>query len=504
MIRGASRLRERGFKMLTVRCVLCLAAAVSVMPNAMGQAAGGEGLAPGDVVYVNVWRHPDLSLTDQVSPNGTVTMPYVGPVRVAGYPEREAAAIISEALKAILKNPRVSVTHSASGESVTTLEPTRGRNMQTRIVELHNSNAETVFNALSGMASSGGSVSFDPDTNVIILTDEPATLENMISVVEQLDNLRTQVTQVHIEAKLAEVEAGAIKEIGVRWFAQGDHLGGGYIPNGRQSAATNSVRNNASPTYNEQLDSLNSGSRSSIGRRFLNENAFDRRLQVPVQIAAPGQMFLGYLNQGIDLGVMLDALMADNKAEMLAAPYIRTVNHKPAEIRMTQEYPFTELGTAGLSTVANVRFIDIGIILKVTPHVRMDPDGAPYVQMQLEPEVSSATGLANGVPIRSVRSSSSTANVRDGQTLVIGGIVQNDIRNVVQKVPGLGNIPLLGSLFRHKETAKDARELMIFVTPSVYDKPEGATWERTLDITEVSTQADLLTSLEARADARKE
>lgn len=490
-------------RIFLVAFTLCL---VGMPPRAHAQPVASDTLAPGDLIYVEVWRHPDLSLTDQVSPNGTVTMPYIGPVHVAGYGAEEAATVISNALTAILKSPRVTVNKNGSRDVVSAMEAPRGRDMQTRIVELTNSSAESVFNALSGMSTAGGSVNFDPDTNVLVITDEPATLQNMIAVVEQLDNLRTQVTQVHIETKLAEVEAGAIKEIGVRWFVQGDNLGGGYIPNSRQDAAVNSARNNTSPVYNEQLDDVGNGSsaRNSVGRRFIDENMFDRRLQVPVQLAAPGQMFLGYLNKGIDLGVMLDALMADNKAEMLAAPYIRTVNHKPAEIRMTQEFPFTEIGTAGLSTVANVRFIDIGIILKVTPHVRVDPDGTRYVQMLLEPEVSTASGLANGVPIRSVRSSSSTANVRDGQTLVIGGIVQSDIRDVIQKVPGLGDVPLLGQLFRHKEKSEGARELMIFVTPSVYEQPESATWQRTLDINEVATQSDLLTSLEARAEARKE
>ena len=445
-----------------------------------GAAAGAKEsvLTPGDLVFVNVHRHPDLSTTTQVDDAGNIAIPLIGKVSVDGLTEAQATTRVTEALSVLLKNPRVMLSR---GSKMMT-GGDRAPGMQTQLVQLQNSDAEVVYEALAGMVSSGGNIGVDRDTNSLIITDEPAVIQNIMSVVSQLDQLKTQITQVHIESKIAEVEAGALKELGVRWFAQGDHAGGGYAPTPRQDARIGAARGYNDASYNERFDTGNNRNNSGIGRRFIDEANFDRRLQVPIQVGAPGQMFLGYLNSGIDLGVMMDALVADNQAELLATPYIRTVNHKTAVIKMTEEFPYPEVGSVGLGTITNVRFLDIGIEMEVTPHVRHDPDGQTYIQMEVAPEVSFATGVANGVPIRYVRSSESVANVRDGQTLAIGGIMQTDTRDVVQQVPGLGSIPVVGALFKHKEKSTARRELMIFVTPRVYERPEDITVETMLQL----------------------
>jgi len=444
-------------------------------------AAVAEPLTPGDLVTVKVYRHGDLSSSTQLDGNGNIELPYIGNVNVAGLTEAEATARVEQGLRSILKNPRVKV--SRAGGAITPIGGQRTEQMKTEVVALNNADAETLFNALIGMSTEGGTVNFDPATNALIVTDTPATLQNMKAVIQTLDQMQSQITQVHIESRIVEVESTAIKDIGIRWFAVGDQLAGGYTPNAAQSARVNALRGSRDPAANERISNTNNnagGNNQGAGRRFVNNNDFMRRLQVPVQLATPGQMFFGFFNSGIDLGAFLDALIADNRAEMLASPYVRTVNHQPAEIRMTEEFPFTELSTAGFSSTANVRFLDIGIILEVTPHVRRDPDGVPYIQLELAPEVSTATGTSNGVPVRSVRSTRTTSNVRDGQTLVIGGIRESDTQNIEQKVPVIGNWPVIGRLFRRNERAKTATELMIFVTPTIHERPEEMGIDRVL------------------------
>ncbi len=455
------------------------------LPWAGHCAEEASSIASGDLVFVKVTRHPELSTSVQVDGNGNISLPYVGNVAVGGLSEAEATSRVAGALATILKNPHVTVSRSASVSMPVSVESARTPQMTTQVVHLDNSSAEVLQKALSGMASPGGSVSAEVDTNTLILTDTAEVLQNMTAAIRELDQMETQLTQVHIEARIVEVSSEAVKEIGIRWSAVGDKLTGGYIPGARQDARLNGVRTFNDPTFNEQIANTDFRNGAGVGRRFLNDGNLDRRLQVPVQVGAPGEMYLGFMNKGIDLVALLDALMADNKAEMLASPYIRTVNHKTAKIKMTQEYPFTELGSAGLNAVASVKFLDIGIQLDVTPHVRKDPSGEAYIQLELKPEVSSATGVANGVPIRSLRSSNSVANVRDGQTLVIGGIVQRDSRNVNQRVPVLGDIPGLGALFRHKEKSKGNTELMIFVTPNVCARPENGPAMRELNLTQV-------------------
>lgn len=464
--------------------------------------SGGDTLNPGDLVFINVHRQPELSTTTQLDSNGNVDIPYIGNVTLKGLSLDEAGARVSMGLKSVLKNPKVSVSRSTEGAPL----PggyARSASMQTQVVPLNNSDAATLQESLAGMSSGGGSVSFDPNTNSMILTDEPAVLQNMMMVISELDQMKSQITQVLIEAKIVEVETAAAKELGIRWFVQGDKAGGGYTPSPRQDALINSIRQYAGPGVNEAVQNV-ARNNGVAGRRYIDEDNFDRRLQVPVQVAAPGQMFFGFLNSGIDLGVMLDALVADDKAELLASPYIGTVNHKPASIKMIEEFPYTEIGTAGFSSVQNTRFLDVGITLGVTPHVRRDPDGGRYILVELTPEVSTAVGVSSGVPIRAVRSSDSQRIVRDGQSLVIGGIVMADNHTVIQQLPGLGNLPVFGNLFKHKERSKTSRELMIFVTPTIHDQPEDIRWERSLELQGFGQDDAFLAALESRAEVRKE
>ena len=477
-----------------------LAAACALSAFAQTPAPDAK-LASGDLIFINVHRHEDLSTTTQVDGNGNVTLPIIGNVNVGGMTPTDAAARITQALETIVKQPRVTVAR-AGGMPVQGGERTAA--MRTELVQLHNSDAESMYNALAGMLSPGGNLGFDPDTNTLIITDTPSTLQNVMAVVAQLDQLRTQITQVHIATKIAEVESEALKELGVKWFVKDDNASGGYFPNSRQSTRLNSVRTPTDALYNERIDAGDFRNSGGANREFLDEPNWDRRVQIPVNVAGPGQMFFGYLDGSFDLGLLVDALASENEAELLASPYIRTVNHKKAVIEMTEKFPFQEVANIGLSTTTNVDFLDIGITLEVTPHVRRDPDGGTYIQLELEPEVSFVAGMANGVPIRNVRRTSSVANVRDGQTLAIGGIMRTDMRDVSQKVPVLGDVPVLGNLFKHNESIKSNRELMIFVTPEVFENPEDITVEQMIDLDPEIHGANRIPSEAMPAETRRE
>ena len=144
--------------------------------------------------------------------------------------------------------------------------------MQTQVVPLDNADAATLEAALSGMSSGGGSVSFDPATNSMILTDEPAVLQNMMGVIRELDQMKSQITQVLIEAKIVEVETEAARELGVRWFVQGDRAGGGYTPSPRRDALLNSIRQFSGPNANESLQSNARNTGAALNRRFIDED----------------------------------------------------------------------------------------------------------------------------------------------------------------------------------------------------------------------------------------
>ncbi|HEO70785.1 MAG TPA: hypothetical protein ENN80_05930, partial [Candidatus Hydrogenedentes bacterium] len=289
-------------------------------------------ITAGDLLYIDVYRRPELSATTQVDPMGNVSLPYIGQVAVAGLTEETASARVSAALTKILKNPRATVSRTAAPVSVGARTP----EMHTKVIALENTKAEALYDALVGMSSAGGSIGFDPHTNTLIITDTPEAVANMLDVVDQLDHMQTQVTQVRIEAKIAEVKKGAMKELGIRWFAQGTEVGGGFYPPIAQQPGIAGITGENSALANETVRGNSGGVYGSgASREFVNNNAFDRRFNIPVHVPTSGQLFFGLLNEHVDLGAMLDALVADDKAETLASPMILAVNHQTAVIKMT-------------------------------------------------------------------------------------------------------------------------------------------------------------------------
>lgn len=458
------------------RALGCVIASAFAAVFAAAQAA----LAPGDFVFIDVPRNPEFTTSGEIDGQGNIAVPLIGPVAIGGKTEAEATAAVHEALQKMLRNPRVTVSRTG-----TALYESYGRmpQMRTEIIPLNNSQAGELSEQLLGMSSDGGSISYHQDTNALLITDTPEVIQNMMAVVSRLDEMQSQMTQVRIEAKIAEVKAGALKELGVRWFTQDDKWMGGYHPGLRQNLAGNSAFGNSGSAGSNEARQGNSSGGVSSGQQFV-DGGLDRRLQIPIQVAQTGQFMLGFFDGTVDIGAMVDALVGTKKAELLANPNVMTVNHKTATIEMVDEFPVTEFGTesSGRSTT-NIRFVDIGIKLEVTPHVYRDSSGA-YVEMQMNPDVSFPSGVSNGVPIISRRAVQTVAQVRDGQTLVIGGIYRNDLQDAVSKVPLLGELPLLGTLFRRTENSTEKTELMVFVTPSIYTAPEAVTWDRMIDVTD--------------------
>ncbi len=483
---------------------LCAAGIIALVGLCTAMAAGaaetGARIRPGDLLYIEVYRVPEMSRVYLVGEDGAVRMPYVSPIPVGGMDEATAGQTVAASLQPILRNPRVTVSRSESGLGSDNLG--RTADMRLEIIPLRNSNAESISAALEGMTTPGGSVSSDPDTNSLLLTDTPEAIKNMMNVVARLDQMQSQVTQVRIETKVAEVRVGALKELGVRWFIQGDNAVGGFNPPPNSLLANSARTGGLSPQANEFVNKNSGGLNNGTEREFVGD--FDRRLNIPVQIPLPGQSFLGYTTGGIDIGAMIDALATDQKAKVLANPTIVTVNHKPAEIKMVDEYPYTEFGTEiSGQTNFSIKFLELGIILGVTPHVYEDSAGT-YVKLDLKPQVSFPSGIVSGVPIRSLRSSDTIANVRDGQTLIVGGILTEDEQDVVTKVPGIGDLPIFGNLFKTKEKQKFRNELMIFVTPTVHRRPEEITWDRMIDDAEGLNEAQLAPAPILGREARKD
>ena len=456
-------------------------------------------LTKGDLIYLDVYRVPELTSSLQIDADGNVSLPYVGAVNIGGKTETEAASIVSLALKQILRNPRVTVVRS---DALLQQRIGRTAEMMMEIVPLRNANASVLSATLEGMSTAGGKISHDPDTNTLFITDTPEALRNMIEVIGRVDRMQSQLTQVRIETKIAEVREGALKELGIRWWAQGTKLSGGFYPPGSQSTALNALKGNNDPSVGEFIGERGINATGS-SRRFIDE-PLTQRLNIPAHVPILGQAFVGFTSGSVDIGALIDALIADEKATLLANPMLLTVNHKTARIEMIDEFPFTEFGTEITgATNFSTKFIDLGITLEVTPHVYEDAGGT-YVKMEIIPEISFPSGSINGIPIRSVRRSETVASVRDGQTLVVGGILNEEERTLEIKLPWIGDIPVIGALFKRKERSTVRTELMIFVTPTVYRHPEDVTWANMINISENMTGWERVHAEETTPEAHED
>jgi general secretion pathway protein D len=171
-----------------------------------------------------------------------------------------------------------------------------------------------------------------------------------------------------------------------------------------------------------------------------------------------------------DLDITLHALQEAGKLNILSRPYILASNNQLATITVGSQVPFaTGETTSNVGTQTTTEYRDIGIILEVTPSI--NPDG--LVNMTVRPEISSQSGDSVQIseklalPVFTTRSSETKVAVRDGQTIVIGGLIQAEIRDTIKKIPLLGDIPIAGHLFKRTEKSKAKTELLIFLTPHV-------------------------------------
>jgi type IV pilus assembly protein PilQ len=164
------------------------------------------------------------------------------------------------------------------------------------------------------------------------------------------------------------------------------------------------------------------------------------------------------------LTATLSALSTEGKTKVLSAPRIITLNNKEARIQVGTKLPFSTvtLGQSGVST-QNITFVDTGIMLDVTPVINADN----RVRLHVKPEVSLPGITTAAGPQINTRNADTEVIIRDGETLVIGGLIDEQTQQSINKVPLLGDIPVLGMFFRNSFDQKNRTELLIFLTPRI-------------------------------------
>ncbi len=351
---------------------------------------------------------------------------------------------------------------------------------QTRVIHLRHAQADSLIPVLESLVEDAEDDNGSParirahgETNSLVITASPAVYRNISSVVEQLDVRRPQVL---VEAIIAEVAVDTAQELGVQWqfFESGDS---GFF------GGTN----------------FESGGRNilNLSAGLAGDNDGD---------VLPGRgMNLGYVSgrssllgvEVVEIGALLRALSTDANSNVLSTPSIVTLDNHEAEINVGQEVPFLtgQFSTQGVATgegqvnpFQTINREEIGVKLLVTPHI----NEGDTVVMDIFQEVSNLASSSGAVDlITNKRTINTRVMVEDGDILVLGGLISEELEEGIERVPGLSRIPLLGELFQYRSTSNVKRNLMVFIRPRILhdgDMVRGITERRYSDVRDEQLQ----------------
>ena len=293
-------------------------------------------------------------------------------------------------------------------------------------------------NSSHGFLSSRGSVSFDERTNTLLINDNPDKIRQLRELISVLDK---PVQQVLIESRIVIATDNFTRDLGAKFGVQGSKTN----PSG-QVLSTGATSNGA-------------GTASGVN------------VNLPVTSPA-GSFGIGILGKNYALDLELSAAQTEGRGEVISSPRVITANQQEAVIRQGQEigyvtYQNSATGAAGSGT-ATVQFKDAVLELKVTPTITADNRVYLMINVKKDALDSYITVPGSGqVPTIDTREINTSVLVDNGQTVVLGGIYEITKQNTATKVPGLGDIPGIGILFRNTSRESDKAELLIFVTPRI-------------------------------------
>jgi type IV pilus assembly protein PilQ len=189
-------------------------------------------------------------------------------------------------------------------------------------------------------------------------------------------------------------------------------------------------------------------------------------LPASVGLGSGGGLTFGILRDNLRLDLSLSALEASGKGKVVSSPKVVTIDNKEAMIEQGTQIPYSTVSASG----TNTQFVDATLSLKVTPHIT--PEGSIIMKLEAKNDSQGATG-ANGQPAINKKKATTEVLVRDGETAVIGGILQVTRKKDQSAVPWFSKIPILGYLFKYDATQAQNQELLIFITPKIL-KTESA------------------------------
>ncbi len=289
------------------------------------------------------------------------------------------------------------------------------------------------------------SIQADEGTNALIITAPPDQFRSLQAVISKLDIPRAQVL---VETIIAEVSMDRKRELGIEWVVDGTAGG---------------TRSSTAP-----IGTIDFGGISGLAKNVASAQA---KAGTGLDLSSGLSMVIGRVGGGgTDFGMLLRALTSDGSTNVLSTPNIVTMDNEEAEIVVGENRPFvtgsftnTGSGSTPTNPFQTIKREDVGLKLKVRPQIN---EGSA-VKLEIEQEISSVSQDSELGPFTNKRSIKTSVLVDNGRILVLGGLIDDTMDVVEQRVPLLGDIPVLGWLFRYNKTVKKKRNLMVFMRPVI-------------------------------------
>ncbi|OFT03229.1 pilus assembly protein PilQ [Neisseria sp. HMSC31F04] len=308
-------------------------------------------------------------------------------------------------------------------------------------------------NGSKTILSSRGSALIDPATNTLVITDNTFILQKFEKLIAELD---VPARQVMVEARIVEAEDGFSRQLGVKFGYAGS--------NGKNSWGSNWA--NAGANRNSYVDkqrTLANWSRNpSQDIPALPAWTVDPNVNLPIAAATSSIALVHALSSGA-LGLELSAQQAQNKLKIVSTPRVLTQDRKEAIIEAGTEVPYQEASSSGATSTSFKKAV---LGMTVTPNIT--PDGQIIMDIKINKDSVNSDCRATEPCINTQRLNTNVM-VEDGGTLILGGIYQEENSEGVSKVPLLGDIPVVGNLFKSKTRSDKKTELLIFITPRIVD-----------------------------------
>jgi len=345
----------------------------------------------------------------------------------------------------------------------------------TRVIYLKYANAKEVADVLKGVSgsieaeksgsssksksSSKSSLSIEPheDTNALVITAQPDVMRTLEQVISQLDIRRAQVL---VEAIIVELSEGDGINFGIQWISE---AGGTQYNNGTQVPLTSI----GAGIVDAQDTTTTTTGVDSNGKPYTTESTTSGDIStLATALSGVNGLALGVMNSAKTFGAIIQAAATDSNSNILATPSIMTLDNQEASFIVGEEVPVITGSSASSGNdnpFQTVERQEVGIKLKVTPQI----NEGDAVQLTIEQEVSQVLGSTSVDVTFAKRQVNTTILADSGQTVVIGGLLDEQVIESVSKVPWLGDIPWIGNLFKSTSSSTKKRNLMIFIKATI-------------------------------------